>query len=114
MSSPVYVRIGVDEEQVLLMFSSDPEGSKMEEISKWYVDPTQCLDIIEAMAKAAFEADNRLKPVGDVAKSQIIEKTRMKLTTRYAVMLSTLRHDKTKTDGQIAQDLVDVALREVY
>ena len=112
--NPVYVRVGVDAEQVLLMFSSDPVGGEPAEISQWRIDPAQCLDIIEAMARSAFEADNKLKPVGDVAKSQIIEKTRMKLTSRFAVMLSTLRPDKMKSDGQVAQDLVDVALKEVY
>ena len=105
MSDPVYVRIGVDEGQVLLMFADQPDGTGQRSISHWHIDPAQCLDIIEAMAQAAFEADSGLKPVGDVAKSQIIERTRMKLTTRYSLMFQTARWDKSISDGKLAQDV---------
>lgn len=113
-NQPVYVRIGVEEKQVMLLFCKDPEGSIPSNISKWMVDPAQCLEISEGMATAAFEADTSLRPVGPALKATLMENHRIKLTARVALMLTTLRGDKLKTDGMVARDIVDAMLKEVF
>ena len=114
MSDAVYVRIGVDSGRVLMLFGKDQECTTPEQVSHWHIDPKQCLEICEGMADAAFEADSTLKPVGPTLKATLVENHRMKLTQRFAIMLGTLRNDKLKTDGQIAQTLVESALREIF
>ena len=113
-NDPVYVRVGVEDKQVLLLFTYDPEGGRPAAISQWRIDGKECLQISEAMAAAAFEADTGLAPVGPTLKASLVENHRMKLTHRFALMLGTLREDKTKSDGQIAQALVEAALKEVF
>ena len=112
--SGVYVRLGADGKTVKLLFTRDPEGSKPANISQWVLDPKECLVISEAMATAAFEADTTMKPVGPALKASIIEGHRMKLTQRVAIMLGSLRGDKLKTDGRVAQDIIEVCLKEIF
>ena len=114
MDEPVYVRLGAEDGQVLLMFTEDPEGSKPANISQWRIDPRECLAISEAMATSAFEADTTLKPVGPALKASLIENHRMKLTQRVALMMGTLREDKLVTNGRIAQAVVDAAIQEIF
>ena len=113
-NAPIYVRIGIEDKQVLLLFTKDPEGGIPANTSKWVLDPAQCLEITQAMADAAFEADTDLKPVGPALKATLVENHRMKLTQRLSLMLGTMRGDKLKTDGQIAQALVEECLREIF
>lgn len=109
----VYVRVGIEDGQVMLLFTKDPEGGIPANISKWRSDPKECLDITEAMAAAAFEADGGLKPVGPALKANLIEQHRIKLTHRFALMLNTM-HPLRMSDGEIAQKLVDAALQEIF
>ena len=111
---PVYVRLGADDGQVRLMFSKDVGGLQPANISQWVIDPKECLQISEAMATAAFEADTSIKPVGPALKATLVENHRMKLTQRFSLMLATMRQDKMVSNGQIAQRLVDAALQEVF
>ena len=113
-NDPVYVRLGADDGQVVLIFSEDVGGQKPVTISHWVIDPMECLQISEAMATAAFEADTSIKPVGPALKATLVENHRMKLTQRFSLMLATMRQDKLMTDGQIAQRLVDAALQEIF
>ena len=113
-NAPVYVRLGADKGQVLLMFTKDPEGSQPANISQWRIDPKECLEICEAMATSAFEADTALTPVGDALKSTLVEILRLMLTQRFALMVGTMRGDRMVTDGRIAQALVDAALQEIF
>ena len=110
----VYVRLGADAGRVLLMFSKDVGGVTPAHISHWAIDPKECLQISEAMATAAFEADTSIKPVGPALKATLVENHRMKLTQRFALMLATMRQDKLLTNGQIAQRLIDAALQEIF
>ena len=113
-NAAVYVRVGDEEGQVVVLFSKDPEGSTPANISQWRTDPTECLEIVAAMADAAFRADSGIKPVGPALKASLIEQHRMKLTQRFSLMLTTMRQDKLMSNGQIAQRLVDAALQEVF
>jgi hypothetical protein len=111
---PVYVRLGADDGQVLLLFTKDPEGTKPANISQWRIDHDECVEIARAMAHAAFEVETGTQPVGDALLPSLIEQHRMKLTQRFSLMLATMRQDKVMTNGQIAQRLVDAALQEVF
>lgn len=77
-------------------------------------DPQNMIDIAGALTDAAFEARDGLKPVGDTLKAELVERHRMKLTTRFAHMLRTMRLDKKRSDGQVAKELVDIALGEIF
>jgi hypothetical protein len=54
------------------------------------------------------------KHMGKELKDEIIERTRMKLTQRLSIVLGTLRKDVKKTNGQAAQEIVDICLSEVF
>lgn len=77
-------------------------------------DPDNAISIAEAMANAAFEAREGVKPASDALKAELVERHRMTLTHRITHMLATARHDKKKTDGRLAQDVVEACLREVF
>lgn len=104
--SPVQVAVRSEGGKVILKFDSDINYLEME--------PENCLLITEAMATAAFEARDGMKPVGPALKAEIVERHRMTLTQRVALMLNTLRDDRTKSNGQVARDIVDVMLAEVF
>lgn len=113
-SDPVYVSVGVEDKKVILLFSEDVDQTRPAHLSRWRIDPEQCMSITQAMADAAFQADTSIKPVGPTLKATLVEQHRMKLTARFALMLNTLRHNPEKSDGQIAQSLVDAALSEIF
>ena len=113
-NAPAYVRVGVEEGKVLVLFTKDPEGSKPANLSQWRIDPAECLEIVNAMADAAFEADTNIKPVGPALKASLVEQHRMKLTARFALMLTAMRQDRLKSDGEVAKNLVDAALSEIF
>ena len=114
MDAPVYVSVGIEGKKVLVLFSEDFDMKRPANMSRWLIDPEQCMSITQALADAAFEADTSIKPVGPALKATLVEQHRMKLTARFALMLTTLRHDPEKSDGQIAQSLVDAALSEIF
>lgn len=114
MSDAVFVKIGHEGGKVQLLFSRSHEFLDPARIDQWTLDPTECLEICEAMATTAFEARDGVKPVTGALKAELVERHRMKLTQRVAMMMGTLRHDKTKSDGRIAQDVVEACLKEVF
>lgn len=114
MSDGVYAAIGTEGKQVVIAFSQDAGCSTPANISRWIMDAEQCISITQAMADAAFQADTSIKPVGPTLKATLVEQHRMKLTARFALMLNTLRHNPERSDGQIAQSLVDAALSEIF
>ncbi len=77
-------------------------------------DPQNAIDIAEAMTAAAFEAMEKLKPVGETLKASLVEKHREKLIPRVALMLGSLREDRKKSDGQIAVSIIDSIFSEIF
>ena len=114
MAEAVFAMIGHEGGQVAVAFSRTPEFNAPVAIDRWIMDPVECLEITEAMATAAFEARDGVKPVSSALKAELVEKHRMKLTARVAVMLGTLREDKTRSNGRVAQDVVDACLLEIF
>lgn len=77
-------------------------------------EPNNAIDVAMAMTDAAFAARDGVKPVGSTLKAELVERHRVTLTTRVALMLGSLRGDKLKSDGQVAQAVVEAMLREVF
>jgi hypothetical protein len=44
----------------------------------------------------------------------LAERHRITLTQRVALMLGTLREDHKKTHGQVAKEIVDACLKEIF
>lgn len=77
-------------------------------------DPQNMIDVATAMTDAAFEARDGIKPVGETLKAELIERHRMTLTHRFSHMIATMREDKKRSTGQMAKELVEAALREIF
>ena len=77
-------------------------------------DPQNCIDVARCMTDNAFEARDGVKPVGDTLKAELVERHRMTLTARVALMLGGLREDKNVSNGKVAQDIVEACLKEIF
>lgn len=62
----------------------------------------------------AYEARGDLKPAGGAVKHELIERHRRTLTKRLEVMLNTLRERKKTSTPELAKQLVEVMLKEVF
>ena len=85
-----------------------------EPMKKVIYEPNNALEVAMRMSDLAFHADTSMKPVGDTLKAEIVERHRMTLTNRVSLMLNSLREDKKKSNGQVAQEVVDACLKEVF
>ena len=95
------------------------EGGKVvlafdREVGHIEIEPENCLDIAEAMSAAAFECKEKTQPVGKALKAQLVERHRDELIPRIALMLGSLRQDKKKSDGYLAEQFVSVMLAKVF
>lgn len=106
MSGNVEMALGLEGGMVTVKFHEPTEWIKFE--------PQNAIDFACALTDRAFEARDGVKPAGETLKAELIERHRMTLTQRVARMLSTLRHDPVKTNGTVAQEVVDACLREVF
>lgn len=111
---PVYAKLVHDQGKAIILFSESPEFLEPVRIDRWVMDPQEGLVIAEHLAQTCFEARDGVKPVGAALKAEIVERHRMTLTHRVALMLGTLREDKNKSDGQVAQAVVEACLKEVF
>lgn len=102
------VSIAVKHERGLVILKLDRDVNYIE------IEPQNCLDIVEAMSAAAFEARDGIKPVGPALKASLIEKHRDKLVPRITLMLAALREDKKRSDGYIALQIVDAIFSEIF
>jgi hypothetical protein len=91
---------------VILKFDHDVDYLEME--------PENALLISEAMATAAFECKEGFKPVGAALKAELVQKHREKLVPRIALMMNSLREKKTVSNGQLALQLVDTCMSEIF
>lgn len=77
-------------------------------------EPQNAIDVACAMTDAAFEARDGVKPAGETLKSELIERHRMLLTQRFTLVIGSMRCDNKKSNGKMAQELVDIALKEIF
>ena len=102
------MHLGVKNEGGKVVFTFDRDIAYLE------MDPDNAVKIAEAMTSAAFEADTKLKPVGETLKASLVEKHRDKLVPRVTLMLGSMRQDKLKSDGQLAMSIIDTVFAEVF
>jgi len=77
-------------------------------------EPANALELCERLADMAYQARGSI-PVADGAlKHELVERNRKTLTTRLALMLNSLREDKSYSTLKLAQVLVDTCLKQVY
>ena len=104
--SKVEMAIGPDSGKVILKFKAPVDLVEFE--------PQNALDIAEALSKAAFESRDGVKPVGDTLKAEIVERHRKTLYNRLAVVLNSTRENKTISNLNLARQLADICLKEVF
>lgn len=66
------------------------------------------------LADLAFEAETSLKPAGPAIKAELMERHRVKLVDRLAVVLNSTRERKTVNNRQLAKNMVDICLSEIF
>lgn len=77
-------------------------------------DPANIQDIAMRMTDLAFEANTGLKPVGDTLKADLIQRHRERLVNRLSLILNSQREKKTVSNGQLAMEVVDICLSEIF
>lgn len=76
-------------------------------------DPANAITIAGAIADAAFECRDGVKPVAGALKTELIERHRDVLVQRVPLVLRSLL-DSGKTDGYIAKELIDICFKEIF
>lgn len=66
------------------------------------------------LADLAFEAETSLKPAGDVVKSELMDRHRVKLIDRLSVVLNSMREKKTTSNRGLAKQMVEIMMSEVF
>lgn len=72
------------------------------------------IEMAMAIIDAAYEMRGDLKPAGGAVKHELIERHRRTLTRRLEVILNSRREAKKTTNAQLAKELTDVLLHEVF
>ena len=106
MTENIPMLIGHEHGQVVMKF--------MALLDRVDIDPERAIDIAEALAAAAFEARDGVQPVGHALKAELADRQREVIGNRFAVILNSTREDRLVTNQKLAQELADIALREVY
>lgn len=80
-------------------------------------DDQVCAKVIEmalALVDAAYETRADLKPAGGAVKHELVERHRRTLTRRLEVIMNSTREKRTTSNHQLAKELVEVMLKEVF
>lgn len=81
--------------------------------SNFLLSASDGMSLSSLLADLAFEADSGLK-IPEAQKRELVARHRERLRNRYRVMLNSLREVKYVSNEQLAQQLVDVASKEVF
>ena len=101
--------------KVHLLFSRDVEGEMRSAQTDHLMLPAQvALDMGQMIIDLAFEADTGLKPLGPAAKAELVRKHRQKLIPRVALMMGSLREQRTVSNDAIARQIIDAVCAEVF
>lgn len=72
------------------------------------------IQVAMAMIDGVYELRGDLKPAGGAVKHELIERHRRTLTNRLGAVLNTTRERKRLSNEQLAKQLVDIVLSEVF
>lgn len=102
--------------QIHLLFNeNDANGEKRPAFtSNFLLSASDALAMSTLLADLAFEAETSLKPAGDVVKAELMERHRVKLVDRLAVVFNSTRERKTTSNRQLAKQVVDICMAEVF
>lgn len=101
--------------KVHLLFSRDVEGELKSAQTDHLMLPAQtALDMGQMIIDLAFEADTGLKPLGPAAKAELVRKHRERLIPRIALMVKSMRENKTISTDALARQIMDVICSEVF
>jgi hypothetical protein len=98
--------LGVHEGKVLMRFKEP-----MQEI---LFDHDNAINVSMALADLAFECRDDVKPASSALKAELVDRHRMTLVNRLAVVFNGQREDKKLSNGQLAQKVTDIMLAEVF
>lgn len=102
----IEMHLSIENGKVLMLFQNDIRAIRF--------DPENLIAIACKMTDLAFEAQNKLKPAGETLKAELIQRHIEKLVPRLSLMLASKREDRLKSNGQLAKDVVDICLHEIF
>jgi hypothetical protein len=125
---PLTVAVTVHGQQAVLHFSEPREftvfnaqealmiGSRFMVAAVEASDDSAQAAIAAAMAviDGIYDLRGDIKPAGGAVKHELIERHRLKLSQRLAVMLNSLREKKTVNNQALAKQMVEAMLKEVF
>ena len=125
---PLSVEVSVFGPQVVLHFSEPREytafnpGEAIAVASKFMAKAIEAdslcakdvIDMSMALIDHAYEVRGDLKPAGGAVKHELIERHRRTLTKRLEVMMNSTREKKTTSNAQLAKQVVDICLNEIF
>lgn len=102
--------------QIHLLFNEkDQQGETVAAYTpNFLLSASDALVFSALLADLAFEIETGLKPAGDVVKSELMERHRVKLTDRLAVVLNSTREKKTTSNRGLAKHMVDICMSEIF
>lgn len=103
---PVEMAIGAENGKVFVHFQKAIDHIEFE--------PGNALDVCAEITRLAMLADKGLNVQYAAHKMDKIDQHRRLLTNRFATVLNSLRENKKWNHRKLAQELVDICLREVF
>jgi hypothetical protein len=102
--------------QIHMLFSEpDKRGELVPAYtSNFLMSASDALVCSTMLADMAFEVETSLKPMGNTVKAELMNRHRAKLIDRLQVMLNSLRERKTTNNRNLAKQLVDEMMHEVF
>lgn len=82
-------------------------------------DPGNAMEVAMELADMASDLMDNKRTIpgahtGTALKHELIERHRMTLTKRIAIVITSWRNDKNMTDGQVAKQIVDICFSEIF
>jgi hypothetical protein len=101
---------------VWLLFNEEDRETKAKRAAytpNFILSASDALTLSALIADLAFETDSGLKAPASV-KAELIERHRKTLSDRLTVVLNSMREKKTTSNRQLAKQVVDICMREVF
>lgn len=110
------MQVAARDGQIHLLFNEiDQAGQRVPAYTpNFLMSAGDALAFSTLLADLAFEAETSLKPAGDVVKSELMDRHRVKLIDRLTVVMNSIRERKTTSNRNLAKQLVDIMLSEVF
>lgn len=125
---PLQIAVSVHDRQTVVHLSEPREYVALSDAQPLMIGQRLILAGVEArpdVAQAAiatamalidgiYELRGDIKPAGGAVKHELIERHRKTLTKRLEVVMNSTREKRTVSNHQLAKELVEIALKEVF